>query len=183
MTTTPTRHFRGAFLGLDAPDSTLLIESAAGAPIDEGTIHGASDSFRLLQPFGSSIDLALALPQTDTETGWTDTLVVTVEDLPADLSEEDWQAALTTRTTQEIPGFQIIDIARWDGLSDATLVRTGLFILDERSLTTLQWTWTIPHPYTPETRLGLSATFTCPTRDFENRYEGFIGILNTVEVI
>ncbi len=183
MTATRTRRFRGAILELDAPDDALLIQSAAGTTTDEQKTRASQPLPLPSPPFGSSIDLALALPRADADPGWTDTLVITVEELPENTLDEEWQSALTTRTLEAIPGFQIIDIGRWNGLSDATLVRTGLYIVDECSLTTLQWTWTIPHPDRPGARLGLSATFTCPTRDFDDRYEGFIDILNTAEAI
>lgn len=183
MTATRTRRFRGAILELDAPDDALLIQSAAGTTTGEQKTRASQPLPLPSPPFGLSIDLALALPRADADPGWTDTLVITVEELPESTLDEEWQSALTTRTLEAIPGFQIIDIGRWNGLSDATLVRTGLYIVDERSLTTLQWTWTIPHPDRPGARLGLSATFTCPTRDFDDRYEGFIDILNTAEAI
>lgn len=141
-------------------------ESIPGIP-GGGTYPSAADAGR--------VDLICAeQPHTPR---FAENCVVTVAELPAGTSTEDWLRDSTTQLMRSIPGFQLIDVTEWDP-AGAGLLRCGVYIQDAVSVTALQWTWVSPTSWR-----GFTATFSCPTRSCATAVERFLAMIMTLEEI
>ncbi|MDO4901408.1 hypothetical protein [Actinomyces sp.] len=103
--------------------------------------------------------------------------VITVAELPAGTSAEDWLRDSTMQLMNSIPGFQLIDISEWEPVGPG-LLRSGVYIQNAVSVTALQWTWV-----SETSRRGLTATFSCATRDCSTAVERFLAMIVTLEEI
>ncbi|SHE24340.1 hypothetical protein [Actinomyces glycerinitolerans] len=103
--------------------------------------------------------------------------VITVAELPEATSAEDWYRDSTTQLVGSVPGFQLIDITEWEAVGPG-LLRSGVYIQDTVSVTALQWTWV-----SETSRRGLTATFSCATRDCSTAVERFLAMIVTLEEI
>ncbi|SDN09391.1 hypothetical protein [Actinomyces ruminicola] len=160
------QEFAGTAVTVSAPAGWVQVDPASipGAPGAETAPGGAG-----------YVDLICA--EQPEVPRFAENCVITVAELPAGTSAEDWLRDSTTQLMNSIPGFQLIDISEWEPVGPG-LLRSGVYIQDTVSVTALQWTWV-----SETSRRGLTATFSCPTRDCGTAVERFLAMIVTLEEI
>jgi len=86
---------------------------------------------------------------------------------------------------EALPGFHLIDDFTWPVTPQGARWRTGVYILDNVSLTLTQLTWmtrTAPVGQLSSRRFLWTATCTCPSILFPTVIDDFITMTQTLEV-
>ena len=113
------------------------------------------------------------------------TFVITGGELTTDASEDEIYADSVQQLEKPFPGFHLIDDFAWPLTPKDARWRTGVYILDNASLTLTQLTWITraPHagPGSPQRPLW-TATCTCPSTNFPAVIDDFITMAQTLEV-
>ena len=113
------------------------------------------------------------------------TFVITGGELRTDASVDEIYADSIQQVQDALPGFHLIDDFAWPLTPTGARWRTGVYILEDASLTLTQLTWIMhaPHagPGSPQRSLW-TATCTCPSTDFPAVIDDFITMAQTVEV-
>ena len=113
------------------------------------------------------------------------TLVIAGGELTTDASDEAVYADSVQQLEKPFPGFHLIDDFAWPLTPTDARWRTGVYILNDVSLTLTQLTWITraPHagPGSPQRSLW-TATCTCPSIVFPAVIDDFITMAQTAEV-
>ena len=113
------------------------------------------------------------------------TLVIAGGELRTDASVDEIYADSIQQVQDALPGFHLIDDFAWPLTPTGARWRTGVYILEDASLTLTQLTWIMhaPHagPGSPQRSLW-TATCTCPSTDFPAVIDDFITMAQTLEV-
>lgn len=121
-----------------------------GILVNEQVTMTLSAGWRFLTPeehaqLGSLADdpsvRLVAVAQT-TDEGHVPTFVVTGGELTTDASDDDVYADTVRQVEDALPGFHLIDDFTWPVTPQGARWRTGVYILDNVSLTLTQLTWT-----------------------------------------
>ena len=126
----------------------------------------------------------VAVAQTKDE-GNVPTFVVTGGALSSDASDDDVYADSVRQVEDALPGFHLIDDFAWPVAPQGARWRTGVYILDNVSLTLTQLTWmtrTAPVGQLSSQRFLWTATCTCPSILFPTVFDDFITMTQTLEV-
>lgn len=126
----------------------------------------------------------VAVAQTKHE-GNVPTFVVTGGALSTDASDDDVYADTIRQVEEALPGFHLIDDFTWPVTPQGARWRTGVYILDNVSLTLTQLTWmtrTAPVGQLSSRRFLWTATCTCPSILFPTVIDDFITMTQTLEV-
>lgn len=126
----------------------------------------------------------VAVAQTKDE-GNVPTFVVTGGALSTDASDDDVYADTIRQVEETLPGFHLIDDFAWPVLPEGARWRTGVYILDNVSLTLSQLAWITHAPYAgpgSAQRFLWTATCTCPSILFPTIIDDFITMAQTLEV-
>ena len=111
--------------------------------------------------------------------------VITGGELRTDASVDEIYADSIQQVQDALPGFHLIDDFAWPLTPTGARWRTGVYILEDASLTLTQLTWIMhaPHagPGSPQRSLW-TATCTCPSTDFPAVIDDFITMAQTLEV-
>ncbi|WP_127842711.1 hypothetical protein [Actinomyces wuliandei] len=150
-----TRRLLGNTVSMAAPETWDQLDATALADITR-TIALPADSAP------DALDLVCAGPSG--VPGFADNCVVTAVSLPTTTSDAEWFQESSAQVLAAIPGVRPIDMAQWNGDHVTGLMRSGVYIMDNRSLTFTQWSW-VQGPVFLDTgvRRGMTATFTTPT--------------------
>jgi hypothetical protein len=112
-------------------------------------------------------------------------LVVTDEDVLVEEDDEHIFADSAQSLVDLFPGFLLIDDFEWPLAPANARLRTGVYILDDLSLTVLQLVWLADgtHEENDESRHVLwTATCTCPSTVFATIIDNFMEMVPTLEV-
>ena len=112
-------------------------------------------------------------------------LVVTDEDVLVEEDDEHIFADSAQSLVDLFPGFLLIDDFEWPLAPANARLRTGVYILDDLSLTLSQLTWMThiaPAGQQPPQRFLWTATCTCPSILFPTVIDDFITMAQTLEV-
>ena len=113
------------------------------------------------------------------------TLVIAGGDLTTDASDEAVYADSVQQLEEPFPGFHLIDDFAWPLTPTDARWRTGVYILNDVSLTLTQLTWITraPHagPGSPRRPLWTEPC-TCPSTNFPAFIDDFITMAQTLEV-
>ena len=133
----------------------------------------------LLLDADASIDLVLAVQPAHNRIAAN--LVVLHTPIPP--GEDPSQALRDSATilATSIPGMHMLDDCQWpiNNTTWSGRVRTGVYILDNTSLTVVQWAWVLS---APEGTCLWTATMTSPTREFPERWNEVIPMIQSLEV-
>ena len=113
------------------------------------------------------------------------TFVITGGELRTDASVDEIYADSIQQVQDALPGFHLIDDFAWPVLPEGARWRTGVYILENVSLTLSQLTWitrTAPTTQQPPQRFLWTATCTCPSVLFPMIIDDFITMAQTLEV-
>ena len=113
------------------------------------------------------------------------TLVIAGGELRTDASDEAVYADSVRQVEEALPGFHLIDDFAWPLTPTDARWRTGVYILNDVSLTLTQLTWitrTAPTTQQPPQRFLWTATCTCPSVLFPMIIDDFITMAQTLEV-
>ncbi|PHP52664.1 hypothetical protein [Actinomyces ruminis] len=160
------QEFAGSFVKVSAPAGWVQLDPA-GIPGVPGAETAPGEA--------GHVDLICA--ERPDSPRFAENCVITVAELPEDVSAENWFRDSTTQLMNSVPGFQLIDIAEWEPVGPG-LLRSGVYIQDTVSVTALQWTWV-----SETSRRGFTATFSCSTRDCGTAVERFLAMIVTLEEI
>ena len=140
---------------------------------------------RALGTFADNEKIRLIAIATGSWGAYVPNLVVTDEDV---LVEEDDERVFTDsaqRLAELFPGFLLIDDFAWPLAPANARLRTGVYILDDLSLTVMQLVWLADgtHEENDESQLVLwTATCTCPSTVFATVIDNFMEMAPTLEV-
>ena len=138
-----------------------------------------------LDPLANDPSVRLvAVAQTKDE-GNVPTFVVTGGVLSTNASDDDVYADTIRQVKNALPGFHLIDDFTWPVTPQGARWRTGVYILDNVSLTLTQLTWmtrTAPVGHPSSRRFLWTATCTCPSILFPTVIDDFITMTQTLEV-
>lgn len=112
-------------------------------------------------------------------------LVVTDEDVLVEDDDEHIFADSAQRLAELFPGFLLIDDFEWPLAPANARLRTGVYILDDLSLTVMQLAWLADgtHEENDESqRVMWTATCTCPSTVFATVIDNFMEMAPTLEV-
>ncbi len=130
-----------------------------------------------------SINL-IAIADVD-EASYVPNLVVAAEDVLTAQADEEIFADSAQRLEQIFPGFLLIDDAEWPLTPANAHLRTGVYILEDMSLTVTQLAWLTDNPNegsASSQRVLWTATCTCPSDEFTTVIDSFMEMAPTLEV-
>ena len=113
------------------------------------------------------------------------TLVVTGGELDTEDSDEAVYTDSALRLSETFPGFHMIDDYAWPVNPKGARLRTGIYILDDLSLTVSQWVWMTRQPSQGAQGNGRSlwtATCTSPTFLYPDMLKDFVDMISSLEV-
>ncbi len=113
-------------------------------------------------------------------------LVVTDEDVLIEEEDEHIFADGAQRLSELFPGFLLIDDFDWPVAPANARLRTGVYILDDLSLTVLQLAWladSTREENSESQRVLWTATCTCPSTVFATVIDNFMEMAPTLEVV
>ena len=138
-----------------------------------------------LGPLASTPNVRLVAVAKTQDEGNVPTFVVTGGILTTDASDDDVYADTIRQVEEALPGFHLIDDFAWPVLPEGARWRTGVYILENVSLTLSQLTWitrTTSVGQQPPQRFLWTATCTCPSLLFPTVIGDFITMTQTLEV-
>ena len=119
------------------------------------------------------------------EVNYVPNLVIADEEVLNGQADEDIFAASAQRLEQLIPGFLLIDDFEWPLTPANARLRTGVYILEEMSLTVTQLAWLTDDANEgngSSRRVLWTATCTCPSAEFSTVIDSFMEMVPTLEV-
>ena len=130
-----------------------------------------------------SINL-IAIADVD-EANYVPNLVIADEEVLNGQADEDIFADSAHRLGQLVPGFLLIDDTEWPLTPANARLRTGVYILDDLSLTVTQLAWLTDNTNegsASSQRVLWTATCTCPSDQFTTVIDSFMEMAPTLEV-
>lgn len=121
----------------------------------------------------------------DDEASYVPNLVVAGEEVLRGQADEEIFADSAQRLEQLVPGFLLIDDIEWPLTPAHARLRTGVYILDEMSLTVTQLAWLTDNANEGNGSSGRvlwTATCTCPSTVFATIIDDFMEMVPTLEV-
>ena len=143
------------------------------------------EEYAQLGPVTDAPSMRLVAVAQTKDAGNVPTFVVTGGALSTDASDDAVYADSVRQVEDALPGFHLIDDFAWPMLPEGARWRTGVYILDDVSLTLSQLTWitrTAPTTQQPPQRFLWTATCTCPSVLFPMVIDDFITMAQTLEV-
>lgn len=142
------------------------------------------EEYAQIGPLADDPSVRLVAVASTKDEGNVPTFVVTGGALSTDASDDVY--ADTIRQVEDaLPGFHLIDDFTWPVTPQGARWRTGVYILDNVSLTLTQLTWmtrTAPVGQLSSQRFLWTATCTCPSILFPTVIDDFITMTQTLEV-
>lgn len=143
------------------------------------------EEYAQLSPLADDPSVRLVAINKTKDEGNVPTFVVTGGKLTTDASEDEIYADSVRQVGEALPGFHLIDDFAWPLAPNGARWRTGVYILDNVSLTLSQLAWITHAPYAgpgSAQRFLWTATCTCPSNDFPTIIDDFITMVQTLEV-
>ena len=143
------------------------------------------EEYTQLGPLADDPSVRLVAVTETKDEGNVPTFVVTGGALSTDASDDDVYADTIRQVEEALPGFHLIDDFTWPVTPQGARWRTGVYILDNVSLTLTQLTWmtrTAPVGQLSSRRFLWTATCTCPSILFPTVIDDFITMTQTLEV-
>ena len=143
------------------------------------------EEYAQLGPLADDPSVRLVAVAQTTDEGHVPTFVVTGGELTTDASDDEVYADTVRQVEEALPGFHLIDDFTWPVTPQGARWRTGVYILDNVSLTLTQLTWMTriePAGQRPPQRFLWTATCTCPSILFPTIIDDFITMAQTLEV-
>lgn len=143
------------------------------------------EEYSQLGPLADDPSVRLVAVASTKDEGNVPTFVVTGGALSTDASDDDVYADSVRQVKDALPGFHLIDDFAWPVTPQGARWRTGVYILDNVSLTLTQLTWmtrTAPVGQLSSQRFLWTATCTCPSILFPTVIDDFITMTQTLEV-
>ena len=143
------------------------------------------EEYSQLGPLADDPSVRLVAVARTKDEGNVPTFVVTGGELTTDASDDDVYADTIGQVEEALPGFHLIDDFTWPVTPQGARWRTGVYILDNVSLTLTQLTWmtrTAPVGQLSSRRFLWTATCTCPSILFPTIIDDFITMAQTLEV-
>ena len=140
---------------------------------------------RALGTFADNAKIRLIAIATGSWGSYVPNLVVTDEDVLVEEDDEHIFADSAQSLVDLFPGFLLIDDFEWPLAPANARLRTGVYILDDLSLTVLQLVWLADgtHEENDESQHALwTATCTCPSTVFATVIDNFMEMAPTLEV-
>lgn len=140
---------------------------------------------RALGTFADSEKIRLIAIATGSWGAYVPNLVVTDEDVLVEDDDEHIFADSAQRLVELFPGFLLIDDFEWPLTPANARLRTGVYILDEMSLTVTQLAWLTDDANEGDAssrRVLWTATCTCPSAEFATVIDSFMEMAPTLEV-
>ena len=134
---------------------------------------------------GQNESINLIAIAADNEASYVPNLVVAGEEVLRGQADEEIFADSAQRLEQLVPGFLLIDDIEWPLTPANARLRTGVYILDDLSLTVMQLAWLADgtHEENDESQHALwTATCTCPSTVFATVIDNFMEMAPTLEV-
>lgn len=119
------------------------------------------------------------------EANYVPNLVIADEEVLNGQADEDIFADSVQRLKQLLPGFLLIDDFEWPLTPANARLRTGVYILEEMSLTVAQLAWLTDDANEgngSSRRVLWTATCTCPSAEFSTVIDSFMEMAPTLEV-
>ena len=119
------------------------------------------------------------------EANYVPNLVIADEEVLNGQADEHIFADSAQRLEQLLPGFLLIDDFEWPLTPANARLRTGVYILEEMSLTVAQLAWLTDDANEgngSSRRVLWTATFTCPSAEFATVIDSFMEMVPTLEV-
>ena len=119
------------------------------------------------------------------EANYVPNLVIAHEEVLNGQADEDIFADSAQRLEQLVPGFLLIDDFEWPLTPANARLRTGVYILEEMSLTVTQLAWLTDDANEGDAssrRVLWTATCTCPSAEFATVIDSFMEMAPTLEV-
>lgn len=139
----------------------------------------------VLGAFADNEKIRLIAIATGTWGAYVPNLVIADEDVLIEEDEERIFADSTQGLAELFPGFLLIDDFEWPLAPANARLRTGVYILDDLSLTVMQLVWIAEgtHKENDESQHVLwTATCTCPSTVFAPVIDNFMEMAPTLEV-
>ena len=143
------------------------------------------EEYSQLGPLADDPSVRLVAVASTKDEGNVPTFVVTGGALSTDASDDDVYADTIRQVEEALPGFHLIDDFTWPVTPQGARWRTGVYILDNVSLTLTQLTWmtrTAPVGQLSSQRFLWTATCTCPSILVPTVIDDFITMTQTLEV-
>ena len=143
------------------------------------------EEYAQLSPLADDPSVRLVAIAKTKDEGNVPTFVATGGALSTDASDDEVYADTIRQVEEALPGFHLIDDFTWPVTPQGARWRTGVYILDNVSLTLTQLTWmtrTAPVGQLSSRRFLWTATCTCPSTDFPAVIDDFITMAQTLEV-
>lgn len=140
---------------------------------------------RALGTFADNAKIRLIAIATGSWGSYAPNLVVTDEDVLVKEDDEHIFAHSAQSLVDLFPGFLLIDDFEWPLAPANARLRTGVYILDDLSLTVMQLAWLADgtHEENDESQHALwTATCTCPSAEFATVIDSFMEMVPTLEV-
>lgn len=121
----------------------------------------------------------------DDEASYVPNLVVAGEEVLRGRADEEIFAESARSLEQLVPGFLLIDDFEWPLAPANARLRTGVYILEEMSLTVTQLAWLTDDANEGDAssrRVLWTATCTCPSAEFATVIDSFMEMVPTLEV-
>ena len=134
---------------------------------------------------GQNESINLIAIAADNEASYVPNLVVAGEEVLRGQAYEEIFADSAQRLEQLVPGFLLIDDIEWPLTPANARLRTGVYILDEMSLTVTQLAWLTDSANEGNGSSGRvlwTATCTCPSTVFATVIDNFMEMAPTLEV-
>ena len=143
------------------------------------------EEYTQLGPLADDPSVRLVAVTETKDEGNVPTFVVTGGALSTDAGDDEVYADTVRQVEDALPGFHLIDDFTWPVTPQGARWRTGVYILDNVSLTLTQLTWMTriaPATLQPPQRFLWTATCTCPSILFPTIIDDFITMAQTLEV-
>ena len=144
----------------------------------------SEEELRALVAFADNEKMRLIAIAAVDDASYVPNLVVADEEVLNGQTDEDIFADSAQRLGQLFPGFLLIDDFEWPLVPANARLQTGVYILDELSLTVLQLSWLTDgvHEENGESQRVLwTATCTCPSTVFATVLDNFMEMAPTLE--
>ena len=134
---------------------------------------------------GQNESINLIAIAADNEASYVPNLVVAGEEVLRGRADEEIFAESARSLEQLVPGFLLIDDFEWPLAPANARLRTGVYILEEMSLTVTQLAWLTDDANEGDAssrRVLWTATCTCPSAEFATVIDSFMEMVPTLEV-
>ena len=145
----------------------------------------SEEELRALVAFADNEKMRLIAIAAVDDASYVPNLVVADEKVLNGQTDEDIFADSAQRLGQLFPGFLLIDDFEWPLTPANARLRTGVYILEEMSLTVTQLAWLTDDANEGDAssrRVLWTATCTCPSAEFSTVIDSFMEMVPTLEV-